>query len=41
VAEAAGATIVLPLREMDYDSVEYGALDLEGHYWGFGTYRLR
>lgn len=40
-AAAAGATIVLPLREMDYGSVEYGALDLEGHYWGFGTYRLR
>lgn len=39
-AQAAGATIVLPLQDMEYGSREYGALDLEGHYWSFGTYRL-
>jgi uncharacterized glyoxalase superfamily protein PhnB len=39
-ARAAGATVVMPLQDMPYGSREYGALDLEGHYWGFGTYRL-
>jgi uncharacterized glyoxalase superfamily protein PhnB len=38
-SQAAGATIVLPLQDMPYGSREYGALDVEGHYWSFGTYR--
>ena len=40
-AQAAGATIVMPIQDMPYGSREYGALDHEGHYWSFGTYRLR
>lgn len=36
----AGATIVMPIQVMDYGSREYGALDCEGHYWGFGSYQL-
>jgi uncharacterized glyoxalase superfamily protein PhnB len=39
VARAAGATIVVSLQDMDYGSCEYGALDLEGQFWSFGTYR--
>ena len=35
----AGATIVMPIQNMEYGSREYGALDNEGHYWGFGSYR--
>jgi uncharacterized glyoxalase superfamily protein PhnB len=35
----AGAEIVYPLRDTDYGSREYGARDLEGHLWSFGTYR--
>ncbi|MGW6425524.1 VOC family protein [Nocardia sp. NPDC055053] len=34
-----GATIVMPIQDMDYGSREYGALDCEGHYWSFGSYR--
>jgi uncharacterized glyoxalase superfamily protein PhnB len=34
----AGAAIVYPLRDTDYGSREYGARDLEGHPWSFGTY---
>ena len=37
-AEAAGAEIVVPLKETDYGSREYSARDLEGHLWHFGTY---
>lgn len=37
-AKAAGARIVDELRDTDYGSREYGALDPEGHYWSFGTY---
>ena len=37
-AVAAGAEIVRPLRDTDYGSREYGARDLEGHVWYFGTY---
>jgi uncharacterized glyoxalase superfamily protein PhnB len=40
VAETAGATIVMAPQDMDYGSREYDALDLEGHLWSFGTYRL-
>lgn len=38
-AEGAGATISEPLRETEYASREYAAVDLEGHHWSFGTYR--
>jgi uncharacterized glyoxalase superfamily protein PhnB len=38
-ALAEGAEIVYPLRNTDYGSREYGARDLEGNLWSFGTYR--
>ena len=37
-AKAAGAEIVVALRDTDYGSREYSARDLEGHLWHFGTY---
>ena len=37
-AQAAGAEIVVPLKDTDYGSREYSARDLEGHLWHFGTY---
>ena len=37
-ATAAGAEVVYELRETDYGSREYGARDLEGNLWSFGTY---
>ena len=37
-AKAAGADIVSPLKDQEYGSREFGARDLEGHLWGFGTY---
>ena len=39
-AAGAGATIVRALRDESYGSREYAARDLEGHLWGFGTYRM-
>ncbi len=38
-ARAAGAEIVLELREMEYGSREYTCRDPEGYLWSFGTYR--
>src|SRR5262249_40409896 len=38
-ATAAGAEIIRELNETDYGSREYGARDLEGNAWSFGTYR--
>lgn len=38
-ARAAGATILYEPRDTEYGSREYGARDLEGHHWFFGTYR--
>jgi uncharacterized glyoxalase superfamily protein PhnB len=38
-AKAAGAEIVLELRDEDYGSREYTARDPEGNFWSFGTYR--
>ena len=35
----AGARITRPLADTGYGSREYGARDLDGHYWYFGTYR--
>lgn len=37
-AKAAGAKIVRALNDTDYGSREYCALDIEGHFWSFGTY---
>jgi uncharacterized glyoxalase superfamily protein PhnB len=37
-AVAAGAEIVIPLRDEDYGSRGYTALDPEGNIWSFGTY---
>ena len=38
-ARDAGAEIVRPLADTGYGSREYGAKDLDGHHWYFGTYR--
>jgi uncharacterized glyoxalase superfamily protein PhnB len=37
-AQAAGATIVRPLQDMDYGSREFTVRDPEGHSWSVGTY---
>jgi uncharacterized glyoxalase superfamily protein PhnB len=37
-ARAAGAEIVMPLRDTDYGSREYSVRDPEGNLWAFGTY---
>ena len=37
-AKAAVAEMVVPLKDTDYGSREYGARDLEGRLWHFGTY---
>lgn len=37
-AQAAGATIVRPLQDMDYGSREFTVNDPEGHSWSVGTY---
>ncbi len=38
-ARKAGAEIVIPLRDEDYGSRGYSAVDPEGNTWSFGTYR--
>ena len=38
-AAEAGAEILIPLRDEDYGSRGYSALDPEGNTWSFGTYR--
>jgi uncharacterized glyoxalase superfamily protein PhnB len=38
-AAAAGAEVVIPLRDEDYGSRGYSARDPEGNVWSFGTYR--
>jgi uncharacterized glyoxalase superfamily protein PhnB len=37
-AKAAGAEIVMSLRDQDYGSREFTARDLDGNIWTFGTY---
>ena len=37
-ALAAGATIVLDIKNEDYGGRGFSCLDLEGHLWNFGTY---
>jgi uncharacterized glyoxalase superfamily protein PhnB len=39
-AKAAGAEIVMPLKDQDYGSRDYSARDLDGRLWGFGTYDM-
>ena len=38
-AAEARAEILIPLRDEDYGSRGYSALDPEGNTWSFGTYR--
>lgn len=38
-AVEAGAEVTMPLHDTEYGSREYGAHDIEGHHWAFGTYR--
>jgi uncharacterized glyoxalase superfamily protein PhnB len=37
-AQAAGATFLRPIQDMDYGSREFTVKDPEGHSWGVGTY---
>jgi len=37
-AQAAGATIVRPIENMEYGSREFTVKDPEGHSWSVGTY---
>lgn len=37
-AQAAGATIVRPLQDMEYGRREFTVSDPEGHSWSVGTY---
>lgn len=37
-AKAAGAVIVLDIRDQSYGGRGYTCCDLEGHVWSFGTY---
>jgi uncharacterized glyoxalase superfamily protein PhnB len=37
-ARAAGAEIVMEIKDQDYGSRDFGCRDPEGHLWYFGTY---
>lgn len=37
-AEAAGASIVMPLTSQDYGGTDYTCVDPEGYVWSFGDY---
>jgi uncharacterized glyoxalase superfamily protein PhnB len=37
-ARAAGAEIVMAIRDTEYGSRDFAARDPEGHLWSFGTY---
>ncbi len=37
-AKAAGAAIVLDIKDEDYGGRGFSCRDLEGHLWNFGTY---
>ncbi len=37
-ARAAGAEIVMEIRDTEYGSRDFAARDPEGHLWSFGTY---
>jgi len=38
-AKAAGAEIIMDIRDMDYGAREYSLKDAEGNFWSFGTYK--
>ncbi|MEX1042481.1 MAG: VOC family protein [Pirellulaceae bacterium] len=38
-ATAAGAKIVIDIKDQDYGGRDFTCYDLEGHLWTFGTYR--
>lgn len=38
-AQAAGAEVVMTIRNTDYDSRDFSVRDPEGHLWSFGSYR--
>jgi uncharacterized glyoxalase superfamily protein PhnB len=37
-AKAAGATIVIEIKDEDYGGRDYSCTDPEGHLWNFGSY---
>ncbi|NYF91345.1 glyoxalase [Tunturiibacter empetritectus] len=37
-AKAAGAEMIIDIRDMDYGGRHFSCRDLEGHTWGIGTY---
>ena len=37
-AKAAGATMLLDIKDMDYGGRAFTCSDLEGHIWSIGTY---
>jgi uncharacterized glyoxalase superfamily protein PhnB len=37
-AQAAGAEIVMPIKDQDYGSRDFICRDPEGHLWSLGTY---
>jgi uncharacterized glyoxalase superfamily protein PhnB len=37
-AKAAGAEIVIEIKDQDYGSRDFSCRDPEGHLWNFGTY---
>jgi len=37
-AKAAGATVVIDIKDEDYGGRGYTCRDVEGHIWSFGTY---
>jgi uncharacterized glyoxalase superfamily protein PhnB len=37
-AQAAGAEVVMSIRDTDYGSRDFSVRDPEGHLWSFGTY---
>lgn len=37
-AKAAGAQIVLDLKDQDYGGRDFSCFDLEGHLWTIGSY---
>lgn len=38
MAKAAGAKIIMELKEEDYGGRNYTCYDIEGHLWNFGSY---
>lgn len=38
MAKAAGAKIIMELKEEDYGGRNYSCYDIEGHLWNFGSY---